>query len=189
MPGRVDLEERELDERPLGHARDASARPLRVRGRARGRRGPSGRYRAGRTARDAGDAAAGAEDLGAIADAVPGIAPGVMSGGLGRVPASQTYLEITQGNRLFTSLYPETLTPLYVTGDRVPADLWDKVVDRAADAPADVEPGRLASALDANGVTIAARPLAGSPALIAADRLARAGSAAPTPVNRESAPG
>ena len=70
-------------------------------------------------------------EIGAIADAVPGIAPGVMSGGLGRVPASQTYLDITQGNRLFTSLYPETLTPLYVTGNRVPADLWDKVVDRA----------------------------------------------------------
>jgi hypothetical protein len=112
-------------------------------------------------------------EIGAIADAVPGIAPGVMSGGLGRVPASQTYLDITQGNRLFTSLYPETLTPLYVTGNRVPADLWDKVVDRAEDAPADVEPGRLASALDANGITIAARPLAGSPALIAADRRGR----------------
>ena len=63
-------------------------------------------------------------EIDAIADAVPGIAPGVMSGGLGRVPASQTYLDITQGNRLFTSLYPETLTPLYVTGNRVPADLW-----------------------------------------------------------------
>ena len=71
-------------------------------------------------------------EIGAIADAVPGIAPGVMSGGLGRVPASQTYLDITQGNRLFTSLYPETLTPLYVTGNRVPADLWDKVVDHWA---------------------------------------------------------
>ena len=60
-----------------------------------------------------------------------------------------------------------------MTGNRVPADLWGKVVDRAADAPADVEPGLLASALDANGVPIAARPLAGSPALIAADRRGR----------------
>lgn len=105
-----------------------------------------------------------------IARALPDAAPGVMSAGLGRVPASQTYLDIGQGNRLFTSLYPETLTPLYVTGNRVPPDLWAKVVDRAADAPADIVPGLLASTLAEHGVTIAARPLAGSPALMAADR-------------------
>ena len=88
-----------------------------------------------------------------------------MSAGLGRVPAGQTYLDITQGNRLFTSLYPDTLPPLYVTGSRVPFDLWDRVLERADGAPADIEPGQLASALDEAGVTIAARPLAGSPAL------------------------
>ena len=110
-------------------------------------------------------------EVGQITDAVPGIAPGVMSAGLGRVPASQTYLDIGQGNRLFTSLYSETLPPLYVTGSRVPVDLWDRVLERADEAPADIEPGQLASALDEAGVTIAARPLAGSPALIAADRV------------------
>ncbi|HEX2388812.1 MAG TPA: hypothetical protein VHI96_06825, partial [Solirubrobacterales bacterium] len=46
-------------------------------------------------------------DVEEIAAAVPGIAPGVMSAGLGRVPAGQTYLDIGQGNRIFTSLYPE----------------------------------------------------------------------------------
>ncbi len=117
-----------------------------------------------------------------IAEAVPEIAPGVMSAGLGRVPASQTYLDIGQGSRLFTSLYPKTLPPLYVTGNRVPVDLWERVLVRAADAPAAIDPGLLASTLDANGVTIAARPLAGSPALIAADRrgmIGRTGSCEP----------
>ena len=70
-------------------------------------------------------------EVGEIAAAVPEMAPGVMSAGLGRVPAAQTYLDIGQGNRLFTSLYPDPIPPLYVTGGRVPADLWAKVVARA----------------------------------------------------------
>jgi hypothetical protein len=109
-------------------------------------------------------------DVDEIAAAVPGIAPGVMSAGLGRVPAGQTYLDIGQGNRIFTSLYPEPLPPLYVTGNRVPADLWERVVVRADGAPADIEPGLLATTLEEAGIAIAARPLAGSPALMAADR-------------------
>jgi hypothetical protein len=109
-------------------------------------------------------------DVEAIEAAVPGIAPGVMSAGLGRVPAAQTYLDIGQGNRIFGSLYPDEIPPLYVTGSRVPADLWARVVARADEAPADIEPGLLATTLKGEGVEIAARPLAGSPALIAADR-------------------
>ncbi len=112
-------------------------------------------------------------DLEAIDAAVPRIAPGVMSAGLGRVPAAQTYLDMGQGNRLFSSLYPDDIPPLYVTGSRVPADLWARVVARAEEAPADIEPGLLASTLKGAGVEIAARPLAGSPALIAADRAGR----------------
>jgi len=112
-------------------------------------------------------------DVERIASAVPGIAPGVMSAGLGRVPAGQTYLDMSQGNRVFSSLYPDPLPPLYVTGTRVPADLWDRVTERAAGAPADIEPGLLATTLKAAGVEFEARPLAGSPALIAADRRGR----------------
>ncbi|MEZ5154631.1 MAG: hypothetical protein R2718_00845 [Solirubrobacterales bacterium] len=117
-----------------------------------------------------------------IERAVPGIAPGVMSAGLGRVPAGQTYLDIGQGNRIFSSLYQESLPPLYVTGARVPPDLWARVLARADDAPADIEPGLLAGTLEDAGVRIAARPLAGSPALIAADRdgaIERTGSCVP----------
>ena len=91
--------------------------------------------------RDHGGDAAPGDRVEEIAAAVPGIAPGVMSAGLGRVPAGQTYLDIGQGNRIFTSLYPEPLPPLYVTGNRVPADLWARVVVRADGAPADIEPG------------------------------------------------
>ena len=121
-------------------------------------------------------------DVEAIEAAVPGIAPGVMSAGLGRVPAAQTYLDMGQGNRVFGSLYPDEIPPLYVTGSRVPVELWARVVARADEAPADIEPGLLASTLKGAGVEIAARPLAGSPALIAADRggrIDRAGDCEP----------
>ncbi len=36
-----------------------------------------------------------------------GLSPGLLSAGLGSVPAAQTYLDITQGNRVFDSLYDE----------------------------------------------------------------------------------
>lgn len=108
-----------------------------------------------------------------IAAAVPGIAPGVLSAGLGRDPASQTYLDIGQGNRLSDSLYSEMLPPLYVTGNRVAGERWRQALERAADVPADIEPGLLASTLREAGVPIMASPLAGSPALIAVDREGR----------------
>ena len=41
-----------------------------------------------------------------------GLAPGLMSAGLGSVPPEQTYLDITQGNRVFDSLYDTELHPL-----------------------------------------------------------------------------
>ncbi len=105
-----------------------------------------------------------------LAAAVPRFATGVMSAGLGRVPAAQTYLDMGQGTRLFSSLYPDLLTPLYVDGNRVPSRLWNAVVERAQGAPATIVPGLLASSLEEHGVRIASRPLTGSPALIAADR-------------------
>ena len=37
------------------------------------------------------------------------MSPGLMSAGLGAVPAEQTYLDITQGNRVFDSLYDAEL--------------------------------------------------------------------------------
>lgn len=101
-----------------------------------------------------------------IADAAPGISTGVLSAGLGRVPASQTYLDIGQGTRLFTSLYGDELPPVYVTGNRVPGKLWDKVLARADSGPARIEPGLLASALGEAGIPIRAGQLAGAAGVI-----------------------
>lgn len=79
--------------------------------------------------------------------AAEGFSPGVMSAGLGTVPAKQTYLDVGQGNRVFGSLYDVPLPEQQ--GDR--ARWWRAVVERAESAPADVEPGLLYSALEAAG--------------------------------------
>jgi hypothetical protein len=79
--------------------------------------------------------------------AAAGFAPGVMSAGLGTVPAAQTYLDIGQGNRVFSSLYDDPLPE--PDGGRVP---WSAVVERAESAPADIVPGLLSSTLAAAGV-------------------------------------
>lgn len=80
-----------------------------------------------------------------LADA--GFAPGIMSAGLGTVPAEQTYLDIGQGNRVFDSLYDRPL-PEH-RGDA--ARWWREVVERAESAPADIVPGLLASTLRGAG--------------------------------------
>jgi len=80
-----------------------------------------------------------------LADA--GFAPGVMSPGLGTVPAEQTYLDIGQGNRVFDSLYDAPLPEHRGNAIR----WWREVVERAESAPADIVPGLLASALSAAG--------------------------------------
>jgi hypothetical protein len=79
--------------------------------------------------------------------AAAGFSPGVMSAGLGTVPAAQTYLDVGQGNRVFDSLYDVPLPE--PQGDR--AGWWRAVVERAESAPADVVPGLLHSALEAAG--------------------------------------
>jgi hypothetical protein len=65
------------------------------------------------------------------------------------VPAEQTYLDITQGNRVFDSLYDSELPAL---GRDCSA--WQAVVDRADSAPADIVPGLLASTLRRAGVAV-----------------------------------
>jgi hypothetical protein len=77
------------------------------------------------------------------------MSPGLMSAGLGAVPAEQTYLDITQGNRVFDSLYDEELTGGRVALDRPVRD--GAVVRRADSAPAEIVPGLLASTLKAAG--------------------------------------
>jgi hypothetical protein len=78
--------------------------------------------------------------------AAAGLSPGLMSAGLGTVPAQQTYLDVTQGNRVFDSLYDEELP----AGLRVELNRPVRnaaVLRRAESAPADIVPGLLAEAL------------------------------------------
>jgi len=69
------------------------------------------------------------------------------------VPAAQTYLDISQGNRVFDSLYGEELPPK--AGKLSPKECrawWDAAEERAASAPADIVPSLLVSTLEASGV-------------------------------------
>ncbi len=78
------------------------------------------------------------------------MSPGLLSAGLGSVPAAQTYLDISQGNRVFDSLYDEELP-----GTRVCSPTWWKAVEERADsAPADIVPGLLAITLETAGVEV-----------------------------------
>ncbi|HYQ79278.1 MAG TPA: hypothetical protein VEP91_09270 [Solirubrobacterales bacterium] len=77
-----------------------------------------------------------------------GFSPGLMSAGLGTVPPEQTFLDITQGNRVFDSLYDEDL-PAY-EGNR--AAWWRSARERAESAPADIVPGLLSASLKRAGV-------------------------------------
>ncbi len=104
---------------------------------------------------------------------VDALAPGLLSAGIGGVPAGQTYLDITQGNRVSGSLYDEGL-PFIRFGETgvAPVD-WAVIRGRAESAPAEVVPGLLTSALDDAGLASAAEPTAGLGQLLAADRRGR----------------
>jgi len=77
---------------------------------------------------------------------VRGVSPGLLSAGLGSVPAEQTYLDISQGNRVFDSLYDSPL-PIRARGGICGPSYSRDVVERAGLAPAEIEPGLLDSTL------------------------------------------
>jgi hypothetical protein len=113
--------------------------------------------------------------------AVEGISPGALSAGLGGVPAAQTYLDVSQGNRVFGSLYDFALPPLAIVGGEVPPSLWDPALERADEVPADIAPGLLASTIreqggGPGGPIAVADPLAGLAGLIAVDESGRVAS-------------
>jgi hypothetical protein len=78
------------------------------------------------------------------------LAPGLMSAGLGSVPAAQTYLDVSQGNRVFDSLY-DTELPRDVGGGICGPAYSEAVVERAESAPAEIVPGLLAATLAEHG--------------------------------------
>ncbi|MGE5283159.1 MAG: hypothetical protein ACM3N0_12740 [Chloroflexota bacterium] len=67
------------------------------------------------------------------------------------MPGEQTYLDISQGNRVFDSLYDEELPE---TSRRCSPAWWRAVEKRADSAPADIVPGLLASTLESAGVGV-----------------------------------
>jgi len=79
-----------------------------------------------------------------------------MSAGLGSVPAAQTYLDISQGNRVFDSLYDSEL-PRKVGGGICGPGYTRAVVERAESAPAEIVPGLLATTLAGHGQRCAVR--------------------------------
>lgn len=109
------------------------------------------------------------------------MSPGLMSAGLGSVPAVQTYLDISQGNRVFDSLYDGDL-PGQMRGGICGPRYSSAVVERAETAPADIEPGLLAATLARAGkrcrveslaprqLTEAVRRIQGNDLLIAIER-------------------
>jgi hypothetical protein len=104
---------------------------------------------------------------------IEGLAPGLMSAGIGRVPAAQTYLDITQGNRVSESLYEGDLPLLRFNEQGVRPEQWNAIAARAEDAPADVVPGLLASALEEADLGVLAERQSGLGRLIAVDREGR----------------
>ncbi|MDX6616211.1 MAG: hypothetical protein QOD60_1302 [Solirubrobacterales bacterium] len=100
---------------------------------------------------------------------VPGFSPGLWSAGLSTVPVFQTYLDISQGNRIFTSLYPGEDIEDVVAGPRR-VESWPAIVKRAEDAPSDTVPGLLAQTLEDAGVRVRVDPLLNAAALIGANR-------------------
>jgi hypothetical protein len=101
---------------------------------------------------------------------VDGMGIGILSAGMGEVPAAQTYLDVGQGARVPEPLYDRPLPRLKVPGGaRVPSTAWREVRERADSAPADVVPGLLATTLARAGVTVGAAPTAVTAALMLAD--------------------
>jgi hypothetical protein len=86
------------------------------------------------------------EDL----EVIQGAAVGLMNPGLGDVSADQTWLDVSQGARVFDSKYDTSLDtlsalPPFVSG-------WEEVVARAESAGLEIHPGFLGSLLRRNGL-------------------------------------
>jgi hypothetical protein len=100
---------------------------------------------------------------------VPEMAPGLVSAGLGTVPITQTFLDISQGNRVNENLYDGDLPSIYLRGGEVPPEIWKQIVDRANSAPAQIEPGLLASTVEAAHIPVTASSDGGLASLMLVD--------------------
>ncbi len=96
------------------------------------------------------------EDL----EQIEGAAVGLMSPGLGDVPPEQTWLDVSQGSRVFDSKYDTPLNTLFTAPGLVSG--WSAVLRRAASAGVTVRPGLLATELRRRGLLPAAVPGSGT---------------------------
>ena len=101
---------------------------------------------------------------------MPELAPGLVSAGLGSVPITQTFLDISQGNRVSENLYDGRLPGIYLRDGAVPEEIWQQILDRAASPPAKIEPGLLAATVKEAGMPVDAEADTGLATLIAVDR-------------------
>jgi hypothetical protein len=102
---------------------------------------------------------------------IEGIVPGLASAGIGGPgPAAQTYLDISQGARVFRHFYDEPLRFVELDRHGVERSIWRQVTERADSAPARVVPGLLASTLRQHDLLSRAEERIGEAALIAVDR-------------------
>lgn len=124
-----------------------------------------------------GDAAAGHDGQVTIIVLPQGVSPenltgldhaaiGLMNPGLGDVSAQQTWLDVSQGARVFDSSYDTPLGRVYPGGEF--AHGWGKVRRRAKSADSPVIPGLLASVLASNDLNAVAAESAGAAALAVA---------------------
>ncbi len=103
---------------------------------------------------------------------IHGMGVGVLSAGIGDVPADQTYLDISQGARVPGSLYDRPLphvVPRILREGRVLRRQWQKIQERADSAPADLVPGLLGTALAQAHIAVSATSGAGKGALMLVD--------------------
>jgi hypothetical protein len=106
------------------------------------------------------------------------MAVGLLSAGMGPVPAAQTYVDVGQGARVSPVLYDEPLPSIHVArgpagrAAGIPGPTWQRVRRRADEAPADLVPGLLGSTLAAADVRDRSR-LAGPPAAMVVDQRGR----------------
>ncbi len=97
------------------------------------------------------------EDL----DRIPEAAVGLMSPGLGDVPPEQTWLDVSQGARVFDSQYDSPLDIMFPAPGLLSG--WSAVLERAASAGVTVVPGLLTTLLIRNGVLAATAQSADDP--------------------------
>jgi hypothetical protein len=90
---------------------------------------------------------------------VPGMGIGILSAGMGEVPAEQTYLDVSQGARAPEPLYDRPLPPMHLRQAgkgrlQVRPATWREIWERAKSVPADVVPGLLGRILEVARVTV-----------------------------------